>query len=86
MTIILTVLLLLLDAGRALGRERPARGNELLPIAANKDHHDPPGHDDGHEADDGPLFKELVRLAPLSACASQRDKWRIIFGGDPIKP
>lgn len=33
-----------------------------------------------------PLSVGLTCLNPLSQCASQGERWRIIFGGDPIKP
>lgn len=33
-----------------------------------------------------PLHRELTCLTPLSHCPSAGEKWKIIFGGDPIKP
>ncbi len=32
------------------------------------------------------LHRELTCLTPLSHCVSLSEKWKIIFGGDPIKP
>lgn len=33
-----------------------------------------------------PMDAELTCLTPLSHCASPSEKWKTIFGGDPIKP